>query len=113
MGLEEPEPWPAALGAVTVRSSCITCGGSGGMYSRRPFWPRKVLYRCARAPLTIWSGSESTCDLTSCWTVMTSRYEATRSLMRWMPWSSVRRAWEMQGDIGEMQGRYRGDAGEM
>ena len=51
--------WPA-LGAVTVRSSCITCGGSGGMYSRSPFWPRKVLYRCARAPFTICSGSEST-----------------------------------------------------
>ena len=44
MGLEDPEPWPAAWGAVTVRSSCITCGGSGGMYSRSPLWPRKVLY---------------------------------------------------------------------
>ena len=44
MGLEGREPWPAALGAVTVRSSCITCGGSGGMYSRSPLWPRKVLY---------------------------------------------------------------------
>ena len=60
MGLGEREPWPLVLGAVSVRSSCITCGGSGGMYSRRPRWPRKVLYRCARAPLTICSGSEST-----------------------------------------------------